>query len=415
MKVTINKSLQIALIVTLVASVLSFGKFNHCRSSGWGSPDVYIHMCYSDISALYGAREVNTDQWPYASSDNSVEYPVLTGVVMWATGLLIDDPNGYRPYFDLNILLITLLLFASVFILWRLKPEYVALFPIAPAVFGSLFINWDIYAVLFALLSLYFYKVQKLDLSALFMGVAISTKFYPGVILFGIALIFWNQKEITKLIRYLLVTFLSWVVINLPVALTNFDGWWRFFKLNIDRDSDLGSIWYAAALLKWPQPNVNNITIILFLIALMAIGVFYFAVAQSRSDFANLATVAFLTVAAFVTISKVYSPQYILWLTPLAVLAMTKKTTKDDERKAFWIWQGTEALYHFGIWQYLASYTGAKFGITETFYASIILIRIAGLAWFSSTLIRTALAERSTATRNSQGNPLDFLPDSTHG
>ena len=415
MKVTINKSLQIALIVTLVASVLSFGKFNHCRSSGWGSPDVYIHMCYSDISALYGAREVNTDQWPYASSENSVEYPVLTGVVMWATGLLIDDPNGYRPYFDLNILLIALLLFASVFILWRLKPEYVALFPIAPAVFGSLFINWDIYAVLFALLSLYFYKVQKLNLSALFMGVAISTKFYPGVILFGIALIFWNQKEITKLIRYLLVTFLSWVVINLPVALTNFDGWWRFFKLNIDRDSDLGSIWYAAALLKWPQPNVNNITIILFLIALMAIGVFYFAVAQSRSDFANLATVAFLTVAAFVTISKVYSPQYILWLTPLAVLAMTKEITKDDERKAFWIWQGTEALYHFGIWQYLASYTGAKFGITETFYASIILIRIAGLAWFSSTLIRTALAERSTATRNSQGNPLEFLPDSSHG
>ena len=415
MKVTINKSLQIALIVTLVASVLSFGKFNHCRSSGWGSPDVYIHMCYSDISALYGAREVNTGQWPYASSDNSVEYPVLTGVVMWATGLLIDDPNGYRPYFDLNILLIALLLFASVFILWRLKPEYVALFPIAPAVFGSLFINWDIYAVLFALLSLYFYKVKKLDLSAIFMGVAISTKFYPGVILFGIALIFWNQKEITKLIRYLLVTFLAWVVINLPVALTNFDGWWRFFKLNIDRDSDLGSIWYAAALLKWPQPNVNNITIILFLIALMAIGVFYFAIAQSRSDFANLATVAFLTVAAFVTISKVYSPQYILWLTPLAVLAMTKKTTKDDERKAFWIWQGTEALYHFGIWQYLASYTGAKFGITETFYASIILIRIAGLAWFSSTLIRTALAERSTATRNSQGNPLEFLPDSTHG
>ena len=415
MKVTINKSLQIALIVTLVASVLSFGKFNHCRSSGWGSPDVYIHMCYSDISALYGAREINTDQWPYASSDNSVEYPVLTGVVMWATGLLIDDPNGYRPYFDLNILLIALLLFASVFILWRLKPEYVALFPIAPAVFGSLFINWDIYAVLFALLSLYFYKVQKLDLSALFMGVAISTKFYPGVILFGIALIFWNQKEITKLIRYLLVTFLSWAVINLPIALTNFDGWWRFFKLNIDRDSDLGSIWYAAALLKWPQPNVNNVTIILFLIALMAIGVFYFTVAQSRSDFANLATVAFLTVAAFVTISKVYSPQYILWLTPLAVLAMTKEITKEDERKAFWIWQGTEALYHFGIWQYLASYTGAKFGITETFYASIILIRIAGLAWFSSALIRTALAERSTATRNSQGNPLEFLPDSTHG
>ena len=408
---TIPKTLRIALIVTLIATLLSFAKFNHCRDSGWGSPDVYVHMCYSDISALYGAREINADKWPYSSIENSVEYPVLTGVAMWATGLLIDDPNGYRPYFDLNILIITLLLFASIFILWRMKPEYVALFPIAPAVFGSLFINWDIYAVLFALVSLYFYKEEKLDLSAIFMGVAISTKFYPGVILFGIALILWNQKRSRKLLRYIVITSGTWLAINLPVATNNVDGWWRFFKLNIERSSDLGSIWYASALLKFPQPNVNNITIIFFLIALGVIGVFYFMVAQSRSDFANLATVAFLTVAAFVTISKVYSPQYILWLTPLAVLAMTK----DEERRSFWVWQGTEALYHFGIWQYLASYTGAKFGISETFYAIIILIRIAGLAYFSSALIQTALAARSTSTRNAQGNLLEFLPDSTHG
>jgi hypothetical protein len=408
---TIDKSLRIALIVTLVATLLSFGKFNHCRGSGWGSPDVYIHMCYSDISALYGAREINSDKWPYASQDNSVEYPVLTGIIMWATGLLIDDPNGYRPYFDLNILLITLLLFASIFILRRLKPEYVALFPIAPAVFGSLFINWDIYAVLFALLSLYFYKDEKMDVSALFMGMAISTKFYPGVILFGISLIFWNQKAITRLLRYLAVTVAAWLAINIPVAINNYEGWFRFFKLSMDRDSDLGSIWYAIALLKLPGGNINNLTIIIFLLALAAIALFFSMVAQSRDDFTNLATVAFLTVAAFVTISKVYSPQYILWLTPLAVLAMTK----DQERRSFWIWQGTEALYHFGIWQYLASYTGAKFGISETFYAFIILIRIAGLAYFSSTLIQTALAARSTSTRNAQGNPLEFLPDSTHG
>jgi uncharacterized membrane protein len=407
----VNKSLRIALIVTLVASVLSFAKFNHCRGSGWGSPDVYIHMCYSDISALYGAREINNDRWPYESADNSVEYPVLTGIVMWATGLVIDDPNGYQPYFDLNIALIILLLFFSVFILWRLKPELSPLFPIAPAVFGSLFINWDIYAVLFALLAMYFYHEKKFDFSATFIGIAISTKFYPGVILFGIALIFWNRKEVIRLLRFIAITSITWLAINIPIALSNFDGWWRFFKLNIDRDSDLGSIWYAMALLKLPGGNINNLTIIVFLITLTAIALFYSMVAQSRDDFANLATVAFLTVAAFVTISKVYSPQYILWLTPLAVLAMTKK----EERNAFWIWQGTEALYHLAIWQYLASYTGAKFGMTETMYAVTILVRIAGLAWFLRTLIQSALNSRSTSVRNAQANPLDFLPDSTHG
>jgi len=398
------KTARVVAIVALIAALFSFAKFNHCRGTNWVSPDVYVHMCYSDISALYGAREINTDKWPYASAENAVEYPVITGVIMWATGLLIDDPSGYRPYFDLNALLILLLFFASVIILWRLKPDYVALFPIAPAVFGSLLINWDIYAVLFALLSLYFYKDKKMDLSALFMGIAIATKFYPGVILFGIALIFWKNQQIKELLRYLAITVAAWLAINLPVALNNQDGWWRFFKLNIERDNDLGSIWYAAALLDLPMGNLNNLTILAFVIALAAIGVLYFMIANHRTDFENLILIAFLTVAAFVTISKVYSPQYILWLTPLAVLAMTR----DEERKAFWIWQGTEALYHFAIWQYLASYTGAKFGIPETFYALTIFIRVAGLAHFSATLIRTAKPVP-------QGNLGEFLSDTVQG
>ncbi len=398
------KTARVVAIVALIAALFSFAKFNHCRGTNWVSPDVYVHMCYSDISALYGAREINTDKWPYASAENAVEYPVITGVIMWATGLLIDDPSGYRSYFDLNALLILLLFFASIFILWRLKPDYVALFPIAPAVFGSLLINWDIYAVLFALLSLYFYKDKKMDLSALFMGIAIATKFYPGVILFGIALIFWKNQQIKELLRYLAITVAAWLAINLPVALNNQDGWWRFFKLNIERDNDLGSIWYAAALLDLPMGNLNNLTILAFVIALAAIGLLYFMIANHRTDFENLILIAFLTVAAFVTISKVYSPQYILWLTPLAVLAMTR----DEERKAFWIWQGTEALYHFAIWQYLASYTGAKFGIPETFYALTIFIRVAGLAYFSATLIRTAKPVP-------QGNLGEFLSDTVQG
>jgi hypothetical protein len=78
----------------------------------------------------------------------------------------------------------------------------------------------------------------------------------------------------------------------------------------------------------------------------------------------------------------------------LAVIALTRK----EDRVAFWIWQGGEALYHLAIWQYLASYTGAKFGMPENIYALIVLIRIATLAWFSTTLIRTALNASSPTT-----------------
>ncbi|MEY3710391.1 MAG: hypothetical protein RLZZ99_212, partial [Actinomycetota bacterium] len=74
------------------------------------------------------------------------------------------------------------------------------------------------------------------------------------------------------------------------------------------------------------------------------------------------------------------------WLTPLALIAMREKA----ERSAFWIWQGGEALYHVAIWQYLATYTGAKFGLPENLYALAILVRIATLVWFCTVLIRGA-------------------------
>ena len=384
-------------LVALLAALFSFAKFDHCRNSGWGSPDVYVHMCYSDLSALYGARGISNDQWPYTSAENSVEYPVVTGVVMWLTGKLIKDPNGYRQYFDINALFLALLIIVASLLVWRLRPEFAALFPLAPAVIGSLYINWDLWAVVPALLSLYLFAIHKRTLSAIALGIAIATKFFPVVLLIGFLLSLWQRKKWLQLWSYLGITSISWAVINIPVALQNFDGWWRFFKLNIERGNDLGSLWYALSLLKQPTINISWLTGLLYLFAVISIVMFYRYVADPQRENENLWTVSFLLVAAFVTMSRVYSPQYIIWLTPLAVIAMTRK----EERTAFWIWQGGEALYHLAIWQYLATFTGARFGMPASIYALAIILRISTLAWFSATLIRTALSARSTASQSS--------------
>ena len=379
---SINKGARLIVLLALLASVISFAKFQHCRSAGWGSPDVYIHTCYSDLSALYGAREINVDRWPYESADNSVEYPVITGLVMWATGQVISDESGYRAYFDINVALLALLFIFSAWLLWRIKPEFAPLLAFSPAVIGSLYINWDLWAVAAALLAIYFFKYERFDLSAFALGVAIATKFFPVVLLLPVILYF--KVDIAKTIRYIALTSLTWVVINLPIALTNFDGWSRFYKMNLERSSDLGSIWYALQLRDITFGNSTLISIALVLGATFAIANI---ANQSRvTRFETFAITSFLTVAAFVTISKVYSPQYIIWLTPLALLALRRK----EERSAFWIWQGGEALYHLTIWQYLASYTGAKFGLPEGLYALSIFIRVATLAWFARALIHSS-------------------------
>jgi lipoprotein signal peptidase len=98
--------------------------------------------------------------------------------------------------------------------------------------------------------------------------------------------------------------------------------------------------------------------------------------------------------------SKVYSPQYVLWLTPLAVIALT--STKD--LPAFWIWQGGEVIYHIAIWQHLASVTGATFGLPAAGYAGLTLLRIA-----TTLYLIWILAKRALKARNPQGSLFDLL------
>jgi hypothetical protein len=96
----------------------------------------------------------------------------------------------------------------------------------------------------------------------------------------------------------------------------------------------------------------------------------------------TLAEIAFIAVTIFTIASKVYSPQYVLWLAPLGVIALTPRSM-SSLRPAFWIWQGTELSYHLAIWEYLASYSGTRFGLPATPYAIATLLRIVACGYFA--------------------------------
>ena len=379
--------------LAIVAALLSFTKFSHCQSSTWATPDQYIHACYSDLPSLFGERGMADNTWPYASDTNSVEYPVLTGLVMYATSFVAHTPISY---FNFNAFLLALLFIGLVFIVYRIKPEFTYLLPLAPAMIASLYINWDLWAIATMMLAIYWFDRKAYLYSSIAIAVSISTKFLPVFLLLPILFILWRSNQIRELVKYAITTVAIWLAINLPFALTTPTGWWRFYKLNMEREADWGSLWLAFSQLGLGLANLNYLAILLLLIGLTSFVIFLFEVKNTPT----LASVAFIVLAIVMIASKVYSPQYVLWLTPLAVIALTNK----KDLHAFWIWQIAETLYHVAIWQHLALFTGAKFGLQQGGYATITLIRIAATIYLAWTLIKRALA-----ARNTQGSLFDLL------
>jgi uncharacterized membrane protein len=379
---------RVLIALAILASLLSFAKFSHCENTGWATPDQYIHACYSDLPALYEARGLNTNQWPYASADNSVEYPVLTGVVMYLTSFAAKSPASY---FNINILFLILLFIATVVMVRKIRPEFAYLVPVAPAMIASLFINWDLWAIAAMMLAIYWFDRKQYLYSALLLGVSISTKFLPVFLLIPILFIFWREGRIKEAIKYIAISFGTWLVINLPFAITTPQGWWRFYKLNLERGPDWGSFWLALQQLGINLTNLNWLSILLLLIAFTTIAVLLFELQYTPT----LASVSFFVLASVMLASKVYSPQYVLWLTPLAAIALTNK----KDLHAFWVWQATEIIYHLAIWQHIAQVTDAKFGLGATAYAILTLVRIGGTIYLMVVLARRALKGRNTRSK----------------
>ena len=383
MSARLAKPAVVLIFLSLVATLVGAVKFSPCEQSLWATPDQYVHACYSDIATLYGDRGLDKDQWSYTSKTNAVEYPVLTGTVMWFFARVIPSgDNEILHYYRINQIFLAGLFIFIAFIVYRIRPEFAYLSAIAPAAIASLYINWDLWAIVSMMLSIYWFDRKKYTHSALAIGISISTKFLPIFLLLPIALILWRRNEIRELARYFVIAVATFSVINIPVMLTTPDGWLRFYQLNFDRGEDWGSMWYALSSLGVNLGNTNFFAILALAIAVLILSLLIF----STKETVQLTDVSFIVLALVMIASKVYSPQYVLWLVPLAVIAIT--TRKDVH--AFWIWQIAEVIYHVAIWQHLATVTDAKFGLPLTGYALISLLRIAGCLYFVVVLIKKA-------------------------
>ena len=382
---------RIVLLLAIIASLFSFAKFSHCEKSLWAGPDQYIHACYSDLPALYSSRAFGKGEWAFTGGELSTEYPVLQGAIMWATAKI--SPTGPVAYFNLSAILLALLFIASALLIYRMKPDVAIAYALAPTGILALYINWDLWAIPMMLLAIYWFDRKREIASAVVLGISIATKFFPIVLLLPVAIIYLRRQEIKGALKYFATALGTFIAINIPFALTTPTGWWRFFDLNLHREADWGSIWYALTVFGINLNHINYLSILTLLIGVAVVAIFLLNTRVSLT----LAESAIFIFIILMTVSKVYSPQYVLWLTPLVLLALRDKR----DLAWFWFWQSAEVIYHLGIWQHLAMLTGASYGLSVRAYAAITIFRI-----LAAAALAIALARRHPRSRSF---PSEFL------
>lgn len=388
--------LRVLLAMAVLACMFSYASRDWCYDRAWPRQPQgleYTHVCYSDIPHLYLERGLAEGAVPYLDDEATpVEYPVLTGGLMWVTAQVARSIGGtdrgdqVRRFFDVNVVILTICALATVAAIVAVagrRPWDAAIFALAPAGLAlTAFINWDLVAVALTALALAAWARERPALAGVLLGLGGATKLYPLFLLGPLFLLCVRAGRLREFGQTLGAAVAAWLVVNLPVWLADRDGWGAFYRMNEERGPDFGSVWFALAQTgrEWVSGNIDFWSTGLFALGCLGVGVL--TVVAPRLP--RVPQVAFLVIAAFLVTNKVYSPQYVLWLLPLAALARPR--WRDIA-----IWQVGEVFHYLTVWFYLASLSDTDRGMPDDLYWFAITLRVACTGYLMALVVRDVL------------------------
>ncbi|MFD7497782.1 glycosyltransferase family 87 protein [Streptomyces sp. NPDC059832] len=393
-----------------------------CYNWAWfrGAGSQYTHACYSDIPHLFAARGFSDGLVPYfdrlPGDMQYLEYPVLTGVFMQVASWL--TPGGSiqhreQMYWMVNagmLMICAVIIAVCVARTHRRRPWDGLLVALAPAFALTATINWDLLAVALTAAAMLMWSRGRALAFGVLIGLATAAKLYPVFLLGPVFVLCWRAGKWREFGMATLGAVVSWLVVNLPVMALAPEGWKKFYTFSEERGIDFGSFWLIITQRTGESIEVSTVnTVSTLTTVLLCAGIGALTLmAPRRPRFAQL---ALLVVAAFILVNKVYSPQYVLWLIPLAALARPRW-------RDFLIWQACEVMYFLGIWMYLAYTTsGDKHqGLPTEGYQLAIALHLLGTLYLCAVVVRDILMpERDVVRRDGSDDPsggvLDGAPD----
>ena len=422
--------LRVVLAFTAIWFALGMVQKAPCYHDSWLDGQArYSQMCYSDLPYLYVGRGFVELNWPYDGDAETraryetMEYPVGISYFAWGTawlthwatgsadvdsraqvptGDLYSDPQvvkEIRTYVAVSAVLLGAAALAAAWFLARThrdRPWDAALFALSPALLVNGLVNWDLLAVALVAGALWAWSRDRPVLTGVLIGLGTATKLYPLFLLGGILVICLRRRSWPDLVRVSVAALGTWVLANAPAYLTGHEQWNVFWTFNEKRGADLGSLW-----LVWQQaghtvtPDTINTASWVFFGAWCA-GVLVIGLMAPETP--RLAQLGFLVVAGFLLVNKVYSPQYVLWLLPLAVLARPR--WRDQL-----VWQAGELLYFASVWWYLGGYLAPGSGSEAGFYWLAIVARVLTELYLVAIVVRDVLDPRHDPVEREPSRP----------
>lgn len=408
-----RRALTIMLAVTASVLVLGLVADLPCRSMAWAAREdgtVWSALCYSDVPFLYRERGFADGALPYR--DAVLEYPVLTGAIMQVSAVVARALQGAFPidgldqalaesvhFYDVTTVLMALCAFVVVLATAATVPRRpwdAMLVAASPLLLLSATINWDLLAIALTSLAILAWTRDRPLAAGILVGLGAAAKLYPVLLLGPMLLVALRERDRPAALQRFGLTALgamaAWLVVNVPVARWAPEGWRSFFSFNAERGADFGSIWYAIELVEpsWLPDDIDTHVVVAAAVLLALIVVLALRAPQPP----RLAQLAFLAVAAFVVVNKVWSPQYTLWLLPLAALARPRW-------RDLAIWQVAEVMYFVAVWWYLGTIFGTDSpGVSASVYAAAIAMRIAALVWLSGRIAGDILLPEGDPVRS---------------
>jgi uncharacterized membrane protein len=417
--------IRVLLLMVVITCSLGVLADQPCRADDWTSNRQYTAACYSDVPHLFRLRGLAQGYIPYlddpadhGNTYEQVEYPVLTGALMYAESLAVPKAwtlNARARYFyDVNAVVVAAL---AVVLVWATaltagpRPWDAAMVALAPGMLLTATLNWDLFAVTLTALSMLLWSRRHPAWAGVLLGLGASAKLYPALLFIALFVVCLRAGKLRAFAVSLAAGLVAWLVVNVPVMLASPSGWAHFYVMSRQRGADFGSIWLVFTDLHGPlsrltTSQVNTLGAMAFAfgcLGLVALGLG----ARRRPRYAQL---AFLVVALFLLVNKVNSPQYVLWLIPLAALARPRW-------RDFLLWSAAQVVYFVAVWWYILEIGDPGKGLPEGGYLAAILLELAATAAYAALVVRDVLKPQHDPVRASTGRDdpgggvLDEAPD----